>query len=316
MNSIPQFLINETNKIIKNVTLSVFNKHISSFSSFITSVLASLFLKSLLNKLIIQIYKKAILKIDKYFYESDYRKKYYYSSSKRQRIILTIFGELEFDRYYYIDKKTGDGFYFIDKIFNFEKYKNYDPVIRSVLINQSVISNVNVTSNNTDFYLGNFEEYMNNNFVKLPRQTIYNWLKEWTLPKVEYEYFENTKNLYVMVDEKWIHEMIRISTLSEEERRKRHFIMSKCFVTFTGAKTKNNRTTLLNRHIFMTTSNEPWKEFMNEIYNIYNFEEIENIYLLSDSGSWIIAGAKELKLFKNNKVILNTCEFHVKQYIK
>jgi len=118
-----------------------------------------------------------------------------------------------------------------------------------------------------------------------------------------------------MVDEKWIHEMIRISTLSEEERRKRHFIMSKCFVTFTGAKTKNNRTTLLNRHIFMTTSNEPWKEFMNEIYNIYNFEEIENIYLLSDSGSWIIAGAKELKLFKNNKVILNTCEFHVKQYI-
>lgn len=315
MNSIPQFLINETNKIIKNVTLSVFNEHISSFSSFITSVLASLFLKSLLNKLIIQIYKKAILKIDKYFYESDYRKKYYYSSSKRQRIILTIFGELEFDRYYYIDKKTGDGFYFIDKIFNFEKYKNYDPVIRSVLINQSVISNVNVTSNNTDFYLGNFEEYMNNNFVKLPRQTIYNWLKEWTLPKVEYEYFENTKNLYVMVDEKWIHEMIRISTLSEEERRKRHFIMSKCFVTFTGAKTKNNRTTLLNRHIFMTTSNEPWKEFMNEIYNIYNFEEIENIYLLSDSGSWIIAGAKELKLFKNNKVILNTCEFHVKQYI-
>ena len=274
-----------------------------------------MFLKSLLNKLIIQIYKKAILKIDKYFYESDYRKKYYYSSSKRQRIILTIFGELEFDRYYYIDKKTGDGFYFIDKIFNFEKYKNYDPVIRSVLINQSVISNVNVTSNNTDFYLGNFEEYMNNNFVKLPRQTIYNWLKEWTLPKVEYEYFENTKNLYVMVDEKWIHEMIRISTLSEEERRKRHFIMSKCFVTFTGAKTKNNRTTLLNRHIFMTTSNEPWKEFMNEIYNIYNFEEIENIYLLSDSGSWIIAGAKELKLFKNNKVILNTCEFHVKQYI-
>ena len=74
MNSIPQFLINETNKIIKNVTLSVFNEHISSFSSFITSVLASLFLKSLLNKLIIQIYKKAILKIDKYFYESDYRK--------------------------------------------------------------------------------------------------------------------------------------------------------------------------------------------------------------------------------------------------
>lgn len=315
MSSIPQFLINETNKIIKNVTLSVFTNHISSISFFFTNASSSLFLNSLFKNLLLHIYNEAIIKIDKYFYESDYRKKYYYSSSKRQRVIVSIFGELKFERYYYINKKTGVGFYFIDNLFKFEKYKNYDPVIRSILINQSVISNVNITSNNSDFYLGNFEEYMNNNIIKVPRQTIYNWLKEWHLPKVEYECFENAKNLYVMVDEKWIHEMIRLSTLSEEERNKKHFIMSKCFVTFTGAKTKNNRTTLLNRHIFMTTNNEPWKNFMNEIYNIYNFEEIENIYLLSDSGGWILAGAKELKLFKNNKVILNTCEFHVKHYI-
>lgn len=65
----------------------------------------------------------------------------------------------------------------------------------------------------------------------------------------------------------------------------------------------------------MTTSDNPWREFIDEIYNIYNFEELEQIYLLSDSGSWILAGKSELKLFANNKVILNTCEFHVKQYI-
>jgi len=91
--------------------------------------------------------------------------------------------------------------------------------------------------------------------------------------------------------------------------------MSKCFVTFTGAITKNKRTKLLNRHVFMTTSDKPWKEFIDEIYNIYNFEEIEEIYLLSDAGSWILAGKDELKLNKNNKVIVNICEFHVKEYI-
>ncbi len=118
-----------------------------------------------------------------------------------------------------------------------------------------------------------------------------------------------------MVDEKWIHEQIRLALLSDEEKEKHHYIMSKCFVTFTGAKTKNNRTTLLNKHIFMTTSNNPWKKFIDEVYKIYNFEEIENIYLLSDAGSWILAGKSELKLFKSNKIIGNICEFHVKEYI-
>jgi len=315
MSSIPQFIINETNNIIKNTTLYVFRTYISSITSLLTNSFSSLFINSLFKNLILQIYKDSIFKIDKYFYESDYRKKYFYSSSKRQRVIITLFGELSFDRYYYVSKNGIDSFYFIDNLFNFEKYKNYDLIIRSILINQSVLSNVNLTSNNTDFYLSNFEEYMKNNTIKIPRQTIYYWIKEWVVPKVEYDCFDNINNLYVMVDEKWIHEMIKLSTFNEEERKKKHYIMSKCFITFTGAKTKNNRTTLLNRHVFMTTNNEPWKEFINEIYNIYNFEEIQYIYLLSDSGNWILSGAKELKLFKNNKVILNTCEFHVKQYI-
>ena len=91
--------------------------------------------------------------------------------------------------------------------------------------------------------------------------------------------------------------------------------MSKCFVTFTGAKAKNKRTELLNKHVFMTASDRPWKEFIDEIYNIYNFEELENIYLLSDAGTWILAGKSELKLLSNNNIIVNICEFHVKEYI-
>ena len=118
-----------------------------------------------------------------------------------------------------------------------------------------------------------------------------------------------------MVDEKWIHEQIRKITLTEEEKKKHHHIMSKCFVTFSGSTKKNGRSELLNRHVFLTSSDEPWKLFMEEIYNIYNFEEIEEIYLLSDAGSWILAGKSELKLFKQNNVITNTCGFHVKQYI-
>ena len=91
--------------------------------------------------------------------------------------------------------------------------------------------------------------------------------------------------------------------------------MSECSVTFTGIKRKGKRSRLIGRHIFITTSDKPWKEFMDEIYMIYNFEEINTINLLSDAGSWILSGASELKLYSNNKVTINTCEFHVKQKI-
>lgn len=319
MSSITQKIKNEAKNILESVTKSVFLENISDFCNLFFSNLSSIFVISKLKQIVLQIYKKAIPLIDKMFLNSEYRKKNYYKATSKphERTIMKIFGELQFERHYYVDKNKKNGFYFIDELFNFEEYVTYDSMVRSILIDRSVSDNANAASTNYQLNLLNLEEYLTQSFTNmLPRQTIYNWINKWSVPKVEYNYYDNNANhLYVMVDEKWIHEQIRLATLTEEEKKKRHYIMSKCFVTFTGAKTKNNRTKLLDRHIFMTTSNKPWKSFMNEIYNIYNYENFDQIYLLSDSGSWIIAGASELKLFKQNQVILNTCEFHVKEYI-
>lgn len=105
-----------------------------------------------------------------------------------------------------------------------------------------------------------------------------------------------------MVDEKWIHEQ------DKDNPHKKKWIMSKCFVTFTHIERKGKRSRLMGRHVFITSSNTPWKDFMKEIYKIYNFETLETINLLSDAGSWILSGAYELKLYSNNKVTINTCE--------
>ena len=112
-----------------------------------------------------------------------------------------------------------------------------------------------------------------------------------------------------MVDEKCIHKQ------DKKDPNKKKWIMSKCFVTFTGIDRKGKRCRLLGRHIFITSFNTFWQDFMSEISNIYNFEKLKNINLLSDAGSWILSGASELRLYTGNKVIINTCEFHVKQKI-
>ena len=319
---IPQNLKNDAKKILTNcfyfISQGKFNTFINSFETFNPSfyITSMLYINYDLRDIVIKTLEMAIPQIDQLFINSQYRKNNFYKFKPNFRSFTTIFGDIEFERHYYTDKDKKNGFYFIDELFGFEKYTKYDPLVRAILIDNSVSTNANLTSNRTSFILGNFNDYLSNNIYKnIPRQTIYNWKHNWILPKVEYEYFEGHKNLYVMVDEKWLHEQIRLATLSEEEKKKHHYIMTKCFVTFTGAKTKNKRTKLLNKHVFMTTSDKPWKEFIDEIYNIYNFEELENIYLLSDAGAWILAGKSELKLFKNNNVIVNICEFHVKEYI-
>lgn len=319
MTSISQNIKFEAEKILESVTKSILLENINDICHLFFSKFSSIFLISKLKQMILSIYQKAIPLIDKVFLESEYRKKNYYKSSSIpiDRTIITIFGELHFKRHYYVDKNKKNGFFFIDQLFHFQEYCTYDEIVRAILIDRSIDDNANKTSMKYNLNLLNLEQYLTQSFIHpIPRQTIYNWIHQWDIPKVEYDYYDNdSKHLYVMVDEKWIHEQIRLSTLTDEEKKKRHYIMSKCFVTFTGAKTKNNRTTLLDKHIFMTTSTDPWKEFMNEIYNIYNYENFDEIYLLSDSGSWILSGSHNLKLFKNNKVILNTCEFHVKEYI-
>lgn len=317
MNSIPQFLINEAQNILKKVIFEVFSNKFHILCNDFMSPLSSILVHNDINQILTIIYQKAITEIDEMFANSDYRKNNYFKSIKKPRTIIKLSGQLQFERYYYVDKDKKNGFFFIDKLFNFESSKTYDQCVRAILIDNSINTNVNNTACKSNLLLHYLDSYLIDNFnLSIPRQTIYNWINKWNLPKVEYDFCDDdSKNLYVMVDEKWIHEQIRLNTLTDEEKKKKHYIMGKCFVTFTGAITRNNRTSLLNRHVFLTSCNKPWKAFMDEIYNIYNYENFENIYLLSDSGTWIISGSSELKLFKQNKITLNTCEFHVKQYI-
>lgn len=325
MNIIPQEIIIETKKLIENTFLSETRKLLSefldelllSYSEFKYTTLVLSFTKKI-TELFIKSIIHSIKIIDNLFANSEYRKKYYYINKQAvPRTIVDCYGAISFERNYYTDKNKQNGFFMIDNLFGFEQYKTYSQLVRSLLIKESVNTNVNKACNNTLIYNFNILDYLksDNYLPNIPRQTVYNWINNLLQPKIAYEPKKTKKVLYVMADEKWIHEQIRKCKLEDNEKDKKHYIMSKCFIIFTGAKTKNNRTELLNRHVFITSSKNPWKELMDEICTIYDFEKIETINLLSDAGNWILAGASELKLYSHNKIIVNTCEFHVLQKI-
>ena len=111
----------------------------------------------------------------------------------------------------------------VDNVFGFEKYKTYTQLVRSLLIKESVCTNVNKACNNTLIYNTNIRDCLKSDgdLPSIPRQTIYNWINNLLQPKVAYEQKENKNVLYVMADEKWIHEQIRKSKLNDDDKNKK-----------------------------------------------------------------------------------------------
>ena len=304
--STENFLIKQTISTLKNKLSELLNKFIMDITK---NRYVNIFLEfqNLMNEISITFLSNYFESIDKVFKNSSKRKdKYYINKSNVKRTIVTIFGTITFYRTLYQNKLTGEYYFYVDDILGLEAYKNYDPIIRAILVQNSVVTNPNHTSRYSPLDILNLKNHLNES---IPKQTIYKFKQEMKIRKINYDEIETNKTLYVMVDEKWIHKQDKLNP------NKKKWIMSKCFITFTGIKRIGKRSRLVGKHTFITSSDKPWKEFINEIYMIYNFEEINTINLLSDAGSWILSGSSELKLYSNNKVIINTCEFHVKQKI-
>ena len=314
MYMLPQILnISTENFLIKQIISNLKNKLSELLNKFIMNTTknryVNIFLEfqNLMNEISITFLSNYFESIDKVFKNSSKRKdKYYINKSNVKRTIVTIFGTITFYRTLYQNKLTGEYYFYVDDILGLEAYKNYDPIIRAILVQNSVVTNPNHTSRYSPLDILNLKNRLKES---IPKQTIYKFKQEMKIRKINYDEIETNQTLYVMVDEKWIHKQDKLNP------NKKKWIMSKCFVTFTGIKRKGKRSRLIGKHTFITSSDKPWKEFINEIYMIYNFEKINTINLLSDAGSWILSGSSELKLYSNNKVIINTCEFHVKQKI-
>ena len=291
-----------TNKLINNN-----NNNDNIYNPYINLILS---LQSSMNKFITNLIANIFETADEEYKNSPERKeKYYINKSNVERCIVTIFGEVRFKRTLYKEKNSGEYFFYVDNYFDLEPYTTYDAIVRGICVDNSVNINPSNTSYHSPLNVLDLNFYINNNINKIPKQTIYRFKRNTKIRKVEYDFIPNEKTLYVMVDEKWIHKQ------DKNNPNTRKYIMAKCFVIFTGIERKGKRSRLIGKHTFITSSDTPWKDLMQELPNIYDFENIETINLLSDAGSWILSGAYELKLYSNNKLVINTCEFHVKQKI-
>ena len=245
--------------------------------------------------------------LDNEFKESTYRKsRYYINKSNVPRTLITIVGEITFYRTYYISKHSNKKFFYIDKIFDLPKNDHYDPIVKAISISKAVSTSQAQSVRDTSAFINDISYFETTSTIKdIPRQSVYNWIKNWYIPNIVPKSVETPETLYVMADEKYI----GAQNISKD-------IMIKCFVTFEDIKDiSKNRRQLVNRSVFSCCTSKAWPKFMDFIAMKYDFSKIKNICLLADGGSWIKSGIPELKLDPNNSVKFYLCEFHFKQAI-
>ena len=206
---LPQILNIETKNFIINQLIDKFKEilhkffdNINSKSTYHDYFLNLQLLSNEINKsIIINLFEA----VDNVFKNSKERKdKFYINKSNVPRTLITIFGTITFNRTLYQDKITGEFYFYLDDILGFEAYKNHDPLVRAILIQDSILTNPNHTSIFSSLNTLYLKEQLVNN-ISIPKQTIYNFIKESKIRKVNYDAIEHDKVLYIMVDEKWIH---------------------------------------------------------------------------------------------------------------
>ena len=301
------------NKIFNVISLNLFNSvefllnnllinnHTNHYFNFIYSAQQSA--RDIVKSIIISTFEE----LDNEFKESAFRKsRYYINKSNVSRTLITIVGEITFNRTYYISKHSNKKFFYIDKIFDLPKNDHYDPIIKAISISKAISSSQAQSARDTSSLIYDISYFESNTILKnIPRQSIYNWIKNWYVPNIIPKSVNTPETLFVMADEKYI---------GAQDIKKD--IMVKSFVSFEDVKTiSKNRRILVNRSVFSHYGDKPWVAFMDFIAMKYDFDKINNICLLGDGASWIKSGTNELRLSQNNSVKFYLCEFHFKQAI-
>lgn len=293
---------NISNELANNIVNNLFNTDINKYLNLISSIQSNAY--ELIRNVIVTSFEN----IDEQYKNSNLRKKYYsINKSNVPRTLVTIFGDITYKRTYYKSKLDGSYHFMLDELFELPSYDHYDPIIKGIAIDKAFSTNQQQSGKDTGELFTNIALLSSENryINQIPRQSIYNWIKKWNVPKYVYKEAKTPSTLYIMADEKYI----GCQDLEKD-------IMTKCFVSFEGIERESkNRNKLINRTVFSTYSITPWIEFLDTITQKYDFTKINNIYIIGDGGTWIRKGLEHMKIEPKNVVKYLLCTFHFKQAI-
>ena len=272
--------------------------------------------------------------LDNKFKHSDFRKKNYYYKDTYPRTLITIFGEIRFNRTYYYSK-NGDletGFFYVDKILELPRRDNYDQIIKSMLMeekaNHTYAEAARIVSRKINDFSGTN--------INISRQLVFNIFNDFEIDDSYISVSDkkiDSDILYIMLDEKFVHTQGNVDNADEENfqnqkvdtnsieshiEQKHHSKMVKHAVVYTGREYEyKNRIKLVNKAVFSTLDDPLTLIGMIESYIDNNFSEgsIKTLVGAGDGANWINSVLRNIHLTTEVEKITVLDPFHVGQAI-
>jgi Uncharacterised protein family (UPF0236). len=298
-------ILQNYNDLLKKVIFDIFSaniKHELSKLDASGNVMNYISLLSGLDESLCDIAKKSLITIfetiDKSFSISTERRSKYHIKSHHERTIMTIFGEITFERFFYRSKLTGKLYCYVDRLLGLHKYDYFDPYLKAIIVDYASNNSMPKTALYINNLIGNRIK-LEDGFKYLSRQTVRNIILRANISEVALNEQFEIESLYIIADEKWIH----------TQNNNRCDVMEKSVVIFETIT--NGR--LINKRAFASLDQSFLHKALDYIEASYDVEKIKYIYLMGDGASWIKNLTYEFKFTKGLKVIYGLDKFHFKQ---
>lgn len=238
--------------------------------------------------------KAALESVDEAIKNSAQRKKdYYVQRTEDKRELTTVFGNVEFKRTYYKNKKNNNYIYLLDELVDIQKYERIDPFCKATLIEKTLDMSYEKSAKNTSS-------------VSISRQSVKNAIRE--IGKISNEEMpiktekKIVEKLYIEADEDHV-------AMQDGSNK----IMKLIYVYEGAIQQSKGRRLLINKRYFTghLTPDDIWLEVSKYVYEAYDIEKIKEIYIAGDGASWIKTG---LEYIPGSKFVLD--HFHLNKYVK
>ena len=305
-NSIIEFIEKDTTKIEKFIKESLLSGNMMRFEEELLDTVLE-FGRSL--------YQEILESIEQTIRNSEFRKQSYHVEHKEdRRTLLTRFGNIEVKRAYYAPKHGGKRIYLLDKYVGMDSNDKVSQEALAQALREAV---------ETSYRKGGEEACLTGDVVT--KQTVKKLIHglEVEMPEDIPEKKKRIKKLHIQADEDHValqfYEKKGDLQISENGR-KSNTVMPKLILLYEDieeeGKPGSKRYRLTGKHYFggvyegAEANEDLWLEVQQYIYDNYDTEYLENVYIAGDGAPWIVSGCQVLE---KSKFVLD--KFHLWKYI-
>lgn len=312
MNIVSQNYINWLNKlIIESIFKINTNIKLGGINNVFNYINLIKEFDSLVNKTIVSAIREYLEQLDISYLNSIDRKRKYHVKSYLPRTILTVFGEITFNRHFFKSKIDGSSFCYVDRQLGLKKYDYFDPYIRCLVIDKSSQSSISDACKFINDLIGN-RVYIKDKFQYLSRQSARNIILSSEIADTEAEELETKEELYIMADEKWISTQYKKDGSKHKKHDRDKKTMVKSIVIFDGWSGIKRRR-LTNKKVFASDTENIINQSLDYIYKVYDVTKLKRIYIMGDGAKWIKALPQYYKFEHNTEVYYCLDKYHFKQ---